>query len=136
MFSSFFLRRLASSSSSSFETALNSLRLLKSPPPPIQQLQLYALYKQSTAGAVTRGRPSADPKEVAKWDAWHAVRALTKDEAKEDYVKLAQKLCDEIGITAPEENVVVHDSTPPPPPGIEVTLRDGIQTIAFNRPDK
>ncbi|XP_058079176.1 acyl-CoA-binding protein-like [Magnolia sinica] len=51
------------------------------------KLVLYGLYKQSTVGNVTTGRPGIfSPKERAKWDAWKAVEGKTEEEAMNEYI--------------------------------------------------
>lgn len=56
-------------------------------------LELYGLYKQSTAGDATGSRPSAfDVKGRAKFDAWAARKGMTREAAKQRYIELASKL--------------------------------------------
>ena len=55
-------------------------------------LELYALYKQATAGDVSGSRPGMlDVKGRAKYDAWAKRKGMTKDAAMEAYVTLVGK---------------------------------------------
>lgn len=52
-------------------------------------LDLYALYKQATAGDVAGDRPGMlDVRGRAKYDAWAKRKGLTKDAAMEQYIAL------------------------------------------------
>lgn len=52
-------------------------------------LDLYALYKQATAGDVSGSRPGMlDLKGRAKYDAWARRKGMTKDAAMKAYVEL------------------------------------------------
>ncbi len=52
-------------------------------------LELYALYKQATAGDASGSRPGMmDLKGRAKYDAWTKRKGMTKDAAMEAYVAL------------------------------------------------
>ncbi|MEJ7602207.1 MAG: acyl-CoA-binding protein [Kofleriaceae bacterium] len=52
-------------------------------------LQLYALYKQATAGDATGDRPGMlDVRGRAKFDAWAKHKGTTKDAAMEHYIAL------------------------------------------------
>ena len=56
-------------------------------------LELYALYKQGTAGDVSGSRPGMmDFKGRAKYDAWAKRKGTTKDAAMEAYVALVDRL--------------------------------------------
>jgi diazepam-binding inhibitor (GABA receptor modulator, acyl-CoA-binding protein) len=55
-------------------------------------LDLYALYKQATAGDVSGSRPGMlDVKGRAKYDAWAKQKGKTKDAAMEAYIALVAK---------------------------------------------
>ena len=55
-------------------------------------LDLYALYKQATAGNVTGDRPGMlDVKGRAKFDAWAKRKGMTKDAAMQAYIDLVGK---------------------------------------------
>ena len=56
-------------------------------------LELYALYKQGSAGDVTGSRPGMmDFKGRAKFDAWTKKKGLGKEAAMTAYVKLVDSL--------------------------------------------
>jgi acyl-CoA-binding protein len=55
-------------------------------------LELYALYKQATAGDVTGDRPGMlDLRGRAKYDAWARRKGMTKDAAMQAYVELVAR---------------------------------------------
>ena len=55
-------------------------------------LELYALYKQATAGDVSGSRPGMmDIKGRAKYDAWAKRKGTTKDAAMDAYIALVGK---------------------------------------------
>jgi diazepam-binding inhibitor (GABA receptor modulating acyl-CoA-binding protein) len=55
-------------------------------------LELYALYKQATAGDVGGDRPGMlDLRGRAKYDAWARHRGTTREAAMEAYIALAGK---------------------------------------------
>jgi len=56
-------------------------------------LELYALYKQATAGDVSGKRPGMfDPVGRAKFDAWDAESGLAREDAMEAYIELVDRL--------------------------------------------
>jgi acyl-CoA-binding protein len=56
-------------------------------------LRLYALYKQATEGDVSGDRPGAFAlKDRAKYDAWARVKGTDSTKAREQYVKLVERL--------------------------------------------
>ncbi len=56
-------------------------------------LQIYALYKQGSAGDVDGKRPGfSDMVGRAKWDAWNAIKGLSKNDAMTQYVALIEDL--------------------------------------------
>jgi len=74
-----------------FEAAAEVARSLT--PSTDDRLRLYGLYKQSTCGAVTTGRPYVwDVAGRAKWDAWHSHGAMKQADAKRRYVALVAEL--------------------------------------------
>lgn len=55
-------------------------------------LELYALYKQATAGDVSGSRPGMmDMKGRAKFDSWAKRKGMTKDAAMQAYIALVGK---------------------------------------------
>ncbi len=56
-------------------------------------LKLYALYKQSTEGDVNTEKPAMfDFVGAAKYNAWDAVRGVSKEDAIQQYVDLVNSL--------------------------------------------
>lgn len=56
-------------------------------------LKLYALYKQATAGDATGSRPGGfDFVGAAKYDAWAALKGLSRDAAMQQYIDLVKGL--------------------------------------------
>lgn len=57
-------------------------------------LQLYALYKQASAGDPAGEPPSSfDFVRRAKFDAWSAIQGTTAEDAMQRYVDLVHSLC-------------------------------------------
>ncbi len=76
-----------------FEDAQKRVKELKSAPGSDDLLELYAFYKQATAGDVSGSRPGMmDFKGRAKFDSWTKKKGTSKDAAMESYVKLVDKL--------------------------------------------
>ncbi len=76
-----------------FEDAQKRVKALSKAPGNDELLELYALYKQATAGDVTGSRPGMmDFKGRAKFDAWATKKATSKDEAMRKYIALVDTL--------------------------------------------
>lgn len=76
-----------------FEDAQARVKKLPSAPSTDDLLELYALYKQSTAGDVSGSRPGMlDMKGRAKFDAWAKKKGLGQDAAMNAYVALVDRL--------------------------------------------
>jgi acyl-CoA-binding protein len=76
-----------------FEKAVADSKQLPEKPDNATLLQLYALYKQSTAGDVDGKRPGfTDMVGRAKWDAWNAVKGKDAKAAMQEYVDLVESL--------------------------------------------
>jgi acyl-CoA-binding protein len=79
--------------SETFEDAQRRVKNLKTAPSNDTLLELYALYKQGTAGDVSGARPGMmDFKGRAKWDAWAKKKGTSKDDAMQAYVKVVDGL--------------------------------------------
>ncbi len=77
----------------SFEAAVAASKTLSERPDNQTLLQLYALYKQATAGDVEGKRPGfTDMIGRAKHDAWAAIKGTAKDEAMKNYIALVESL--------------------------------------------
>jgi diazepam-binding inhibitor (GABA receptor modulating acyl-CoA-binding protein) len=57
-------------------------------------LSLYSLFKQATEGDVNIEKPSNmfDFKGIAKFNAWEALKGLSKEEAMQKYIDLVKQL--------------------------------------------
>jgi diazepam-binding inhibitor (GABA receptor modulating acyl-CoA-binding protein) len=76
-----------------FEDAQKRVKQLSKSPSNDDLLELYALYKQATAGDVSGSRPGMlDLKGRAKYDAWTKTKGTSKDAAMEKYVSLVDRL--------------------------------------------
>jgi diazepam-binding inhibitor (GABA receptor modulator, acyl-CoA-binding protein) len=76
-----------------FEDAQKRVKGLSKSPSTDDLLELYALYKQATAGDVSGSRPGMlDMKGRAKYDAWSKKKGTGKDAAMTAYVALVDRL--------------------------------------------
>jgi diazepam-binding inhibitor (GABA receptor modulator, acyl-CoA-binding protein) len=76
-----------------FEDAQKRVKALSQSPDTSTLLELYALFKQGTAGDVSGSRPGMlDIKGRAKYDAWASHKGKSKDAAMTAYVALVNKL--------------------------------------------
>lgn len=76
-----------------FETAAANAQKLSKRPDNDTLLQLYALYKQATAGDVSGKRPGMfDMVGRAKYDAWQKLKGQSEPAAMETYIKLVESL--------------------------------------------
>lgn len=81
-----------------FAAAQDRVQKLAERPSNERLLELYALYKQATAGDVSGSRPGLfDVKGRAKFDAWATQKGLSKEEAMKAYVGLADQLAKKLG---------------------------------------
>ena len=81
-----------------FDSAARRARALSAQPSSRELLELYALYKQATAGDVVGDCPHpCDARAHAKYAARLAVRGLGEREAKHRYVELVARLIGEAG---------------------------------------
>lgn len=76
-----------------FETAAREVQQLPKRPDNDALLQLYALYKQATAGDVSGSRPGfTDFVGRAKYDAWAGLQGTAKEAAMRSYIDLVARL--------------------------------------------
>jgi len=76
-----------------FEQASIAAKSLPERPDNDTLLQLYALYKQGSAGDVSGAKPGFfDFVATAKYEAWKNIKGLSQDDAKNQYIDLVQKL--------------------------------------------
>ncbi|KAK2427469.1 acyl-CoA binding protein [Trifolium repens] len=84
-----------------FEEHAAKVKTLKESPSNEDLLILYGLYKQATVGPVDTSRPGIfNMRDRAKWDAWKAVEAKSKEEAMGDYITKVKQLLEAAGIPA------------------------------------
>jgi acyl-CoA-binding protein len=76
-----------------FEQAAEAVQQLPQRPDNNTLLQLYALYKQASAGDVSGARPGIlDMTGRLKYDAWAKLKGTSNEQAMADYVALVHKL--------------------------------------------
>jgi diazepam-binding inhibitor (GABA receptor modulating acyl-CoA-binding protein) len=76
-----------------FKSAAERVKTLTSRPTNEQLLELYAWFKQGTEGDVSGARPGMfDLKGRAKYDAWASKKGTGKDQARQSYVALVDRL--------------------------------------------
>jgi diazepam-binding inhibitor (GABA receptor modulator, acyl-CoA-binding protein) len=76
-----------------FEAAAKDVQQFTKRPDDEDLLRLYALYKQGTEGDVAGERPGTFAlKDRAKYDAWARVKGTDSTKAREQYVKLVERL--------------------------------------------
>jgi acyl-CoA-binding protein len=81
------------SSQAAFEAAVAASKQLPEKPDNQTLLKIYSLYKQATEGDVQGKRPGfTDMVGRAKFDAWAALKGLSADDAKAQYVELIESL--------------------------------------------
>ena len=80
-------------STSRFEQASIAAKSLPERPDNDTLLQLYALYKQGSAGDVSGEKPGFfDFVATAKYEAWKNIKGLSQDDARNQYIDLVQNL--------------------------------------------
>ena len=76
-----------------FEAAVAASKQLPEKPDNMTLLQIYALYKQATAGDVEGKRPGfTDMVGRAKFDAWASLKGKAAGEAQQEYIDLIESL--------------------------------------------
>jgi acyl-CoA-binding protein len=76
-----------------FEAAVAESKQLPEKPDNMTLLQIYALYKQATAGDVEGKRPGfTDMVGRAKFDAWAGLKGKSTAEAQQAYIDLIESL--------------------------------------------
>ncbi len=74
-----------------FEAAVANSKNLSERPDNATLLQLYALYKQGTAGDNEDKKPGfTDMVGRAKWDAWNKVKGTSEKDAMQQYIDLIE----------------------------------------------
>ena len=76
-----------------FEQAAVAAKSLPERPDDSTMLQLYALYKQGSAGDVEGEKPGFfDFVGAAKYEAWEKLKGTSQEDARDKYVGLIRKL--------------------------------------------
>ncbi len=76
-----------------FELAGKAIKTLLEKPDNDTLLELYALYKQGSAGDVSGEKPGLfDFVAGAKYSAWEQLRGLSPESARQKYIELVEKL--------------------------------------------
>ena len=76
-----------------FNTAKDDVTKLPSAPDNSTKLKLYGLFKQSTEGDVTGDKPGMfDFVGGAKYEAWNALKGISKEQAQQQYIALVEDL--------------------------------------------
>lgn len=76
-----------------FDQASSDSKNLPERPDNLTLLKMYALYKQAGSGDVTGEQPAmTDFVARAKWDAWHELQGISKEDAMQQYIDLVNDL--------------------------------------------
>jgi acyl-CoA-binding protein len=76
-----------------FESATKAVKTLEDRPDDATMLQLYALYKQGSAGDVSGNKPGFfDFVGTAKYEAWEKLKGTSQEEAQTTYIDTVRKL--------------------------------------------
>ena len=76
-----------------FQSAARRSKQLTKRPSNEDLLNMYALFKQATDGEVSGDRPGGfDFKAIAKYDAWASKKAMSQDQAMQEYTVLVDRL--------------------------------------------
>jgi diazepam-binding inhibitor (GABA receptor modulator, acyl-CoA-binding protein) len=82
-----------STGAEAFEQAAVAAKSLPERPDDNTMLQLYALYKQGSAGDVQGDKPGFfDFVGAAKYEAWEKLKGTSEEDARSQYVELITKL--------------------------------------------
>ncbi|KAL2088033.1 hypothetical protein ACEWY4_016861 [Coilia grayii] len=82
-----------------FNRAAEEVKKLKTQPDSNELLEIYALFKQSTAGDVNTSRPGMlDFTGKAKWDAWDKKKGMSKEDAMKAYIALVEEMKGKYGM--------------------------------------
>lgn len=75
-----------------FKIAFDKISALKKAIAPDVMLKLYAFYKQATFGNNFTFNSSLDVRSAFKFNAWMQLRGMSSEEAKKEYVLLANSI--------------------------------------------
>ena len=96
-------------------------------------LKIYALFKQASSGDAEGKRPGfTDIVGRAKWDAWDALKGMSKEDAMQQYIDLIEELTTRVGTSAQGRGRKITDineaaaALMPPPVIDEARIARGI----------
>ncbi|XP_780031.1 enoyl-CoA delta isomerase 2, mitochondrial [Strongylocentrotus purpuratus] len=125
---------MMSFSDAEFTAAKDRLNSLKEDPGNEVKLQIYALFKQATAGTCNTPKPGAfDFVGKAKWSSWNSLGNMSQDQAKEKYVGIVDDLVAQEGGEAETASTTQGSLSFT---GLKYTVDNGVATITLNRPNK
>ncbi|MDB2384995.1 acyl-CoA-binding protein [Polaribacter sp.] len=75
-----------------FESAFQKISNLKTKLPPDIMLKFYAYFKQATQGDYFEGNTSSDVINAFKFNAWIQLNGMSQEQAKKEYVFLAESI--------------------------------------------
>lgn len=75
-----------------YKEAFNRVSNIKEKLPPDVMLKFYAYYKQSTDGDNFSFNANFDVRNAFKFNAWMQLKGMSKDEAKQEYINLANTI--------------------------------------------
>lgn len=75
-----------------FKQAFQEVSNSKEKLPPDTMLKFYAYYKQSTYGDNFSFNANFDVRNAFKFNAWMQLKGMSKDEAKQEYINLANTI--------------------------------------------
>ncbi|XP_063144799.1 acyl-CoA-binding protein [Candoia aspera] len=82
-----------------FDKAAEEVKKLKTQPTDQEMLDVYSYFKQVTVGDVNTERPGMlDFKGKAKWDAWSALKGMSKEDAMKAYIAKVNELKEKYGM--------------------------------------
>lgn len=75
-----------------FEIIFNQISKLREAVAPDEMLKLYAFYKQASFGNKFSFNSGLDVRSAFKFNAWMQLNGMSAEEAKKEYIKLANKI--------------------------------------------
>ena len=75
-----------------FEIIFNKISELREAVAPDEMLKLYAYYKQASFGNNFSFNSDSDVRSGFKFNAWMQLKGMSIEEAKQEYIKLANKI--------------------------------------------
>lgn len=100
------------------------------------KLKLYGLFKQAETGPCTTSRPGIfDPVGRAKYDSWHGLGNMPKEEAQQKYVDTVTSIFDGKLPDAPSQPAAAPKATASKPEG-KVQAEATLESVAFPKRQK